>query len=398
MNGQDLDTETVRTKLFSLMQRDAAFETKAERALELGRAYLGVENAHLTKIDRKVDYWETIASTDPEEGPFPPGLVLDLQTTYCRRTIDAESSVALHDAPSQGWEDDPAYETHGLHCYLGTPLIVAGDEYGTVCFVSEEPRPEPFSSDEILFVELAGRMLERELRRRHREVELDRRERLISVLTRILRHNLRNDMTLVRAHVERIVHQSDGAVDGSQPLLETIDGLIRLSEKAQELESIITSEFEHREIPLDALVRSRITALENEYPAASITLDETETATIYAMVSLETAVHEVIENAAKHSGESPSVNVSTDATRTAARISVTDDGPGLPEQERRVLQEGGESPLVHGSGIGLWTAHWIVTGHDGTIETSVSDEGTTVTLTIPRPYGNDEEEPSDSSS
>jgi len=63
---------------------------------------------------------------------------------------------------------------------------------------------------------------------------------------------------------------------------------------------------------------------------------------------------------------------------------VIDNGPGLPDQEQKVLSEGVETPLIHGSGLGLWMVNWIVTTHDGSIDTTVTDEGTTVTVTLPR--------------
>jgi PAS domain S-box-containing protein len=68
-------------------------------------------------------------------------------------------------------------------------------------------------------------------------------------------------------------------------------------------------------------------------------------------------------------------------------IHVIDNGPGLPQQEREVLREGSESPLIHGSGLGLWLTYWIVSNHDGSIQTDVDDEGTRVTVTLPKTSG-----------
>jgi signal transduction histidine kinase len=62
---------------------------------------------------------------------------------------------------------------------------------------------------------------------------------------------------------------------------------------------------------------------------------------------------------------------------------VADDGPGIPEQELAAIRKGTELPLEHGSGLGLWMVHWIVTRHDGTIDIAVSETGTTVSITLP---------------
>lgn len=144
----------VSDSLYEIIRSDNPFEDKARNALELGVEYLGVDNGHLTRIDEKTDHWEAMVSTDPPDGRFPAGLELDLGTTYCRQTMESESPIALHDVPNQGWEDDPAFREHGLHCYHGTKIILDEEVFGTVCFVSTEPRVEPFSDAETMFIEL----------------------------------------------------------------------------------------------------------------------------------------------------------------------------------------------------------------------------------------------------
>lgn len=92
------------------MRQDSEFQSKATEALELGQLYLDVSHAHLTWIDPVIGHWEVVETTDPEDGRFPSGLSLDLGETYCQQTIQDDSAVTLHDAPSQGWDDDPAFD------------------------------------------------------------------------------------------------------------------------------------------------------------------------------------------------------------------------------------------------------------------------------------------------
>lgn len=137
------DIDRILADLYQVMDQDVPFERKATNALEIGKEFLGVDNAHLTTVDPRSDHWRAIASTDPPAGSFPAGLELD--TTYCRRTVTQDTSIRLHDARSQGWADDPAYREHGLPTYHGTALRVNGTQvFGTLCFVSERPRGAPF--------------------------------------------------------------------------------------------------------------------------------------------------------------------------------------------------------------------------------------------------------------
>ncbi|MFP8958296.1 hypothetical protein ACLI4Y_16375 [Natrialbaceae archaeon A-CW3] len=109
-----LTAEEARKELYAVMHRDLDFLVKARRALEIGTAYLGVENGHIARIETATNYWESLKSTDPPDGEYPAGLTVDLGTTYCRRTIQQKSPLALHNVPEQGWENDPAFETHGF--------------------------------------------------------------------------------------------------------------------------------------------------------------------------------------------------------------------------------------------------------------------------------------------
>lgn len=102
MGQANRSADEVRLELYDITRTNGPFREKAERALELGETYLGVDNGHLTRIQPKADLWKAIVSTDSADGRFPPGLVLELQPTYCRRAIDRDSPIALHDAPNQG--------------------------------------------------------------------------------------------------------------------------------------------------------------------------------------------------------------------------------------------------------------------------------------------------------
>lgn len=110
-----------------------------------------------------------------------------------------------------------------------------------------------------------------------------------------------------------------------------------------------------------------------------------ETAVVDSAPRLETAVWELVDNAAKHAGEAPDIEIGIQETETHYELSVRDDGPGLPELERSVLESGEETPLVHGRGLGLWLVYWIVTGVDGTVSVTEPREiGTTIELRLPK--------------
>ena len=380
--------QEARRKLYELIRSDAPFEQKAEEALELGRRYLGVENGHLTRIDRETEHWEALISTDAVDGRFPPGLELDLGETFCRRTITESAPIALHDAPNQGWSDDPAFEAHALHCYHGTTIVIEGKPYGTVCFVAGDPREEAFSNGETMFVELITRLLERELERERHEAELAKQANLATVLNRVLRHNLRNDMAVIRGYTQLMANELPD-VQAGETALDHIDSLIEFSEKARELDRVVAAESEREPTDIVALVREIVEAVGEDYENASVRFDGDDPITVAVLPSFGRAVEELVENACKHGGDSPTVGISIAIVPNAVEIEIADDGPGLADHEREVLRTGAETPLIHGSGLGLWLVHWIVTSHNGSVEAAATESGTTMTISIPRTYGTD---------
>ena len=379
----DHDTAAAaRETLYGIIRSDKPFESKARQALDVGRAFLDADRGYLARVDADAEYWELLAAAGP--GERAPESNLEYEMSYCRQTL-AEGTVALHDAPTQGWADDPAFEAQGLRCYHGTRLVVDGEAYGTVCFVAEAPREE-FSDCESLFAELVARLLERELERRSHETELTRQTNLTTVLNRVLRHNLRNKLSVVRGYTQLLAERTDDSelTTVSGTALDTVDSLIALSEKARKLDRIVGTETTPEPMDLSALVASVAETVDAQYPAATVRVDGEASVTGQVVPSLERALTELVENAAKHGGEAPTVTVRLRTVSNDIEIQVSDDGPGIADHEVAVLESGAETPLIHGSGLGLWLAHWIVTGHGGSIETTTAETGTTMTIRLPR--------------
>ncbi|WP_253739040.1 PAS domain S-box protein [Halohasta salina] len=395
MSDTQLTATTVRTRLNEIVRRETPIQEKVSDVLDLGVAYLGADFGYLAVTDEHTDRWDPVVTTELPEG-VPEHTPRDLSATYCRRTVEGETQVALHDIPAQGETDDPGYQSFGCHCYLGTPVVVDDAQYGTVCFVAEEPRTEPFDDAELLFGDLLARVLGHELECDRKEQQLRNQSNLTTVLNRVLRHNLRNSMTIIRGHAQLAADQLDDDSHCDRVLKE-MDELIELGETARDLESVLDQTAPREPTDIGSLATCVASTVEEATPAVSVTVDAEDEVTTAVRPSFEQALSELIENAAKHAGTRPIVAVSVDRTPTDVVVQVTDDGPGLPKQEREVLEHGAETPLVHGSGLGLWLVHWIATTHGGSVESTVCEDGTTMTLSVPHITGSSAEStPADS--
>jgi|GEM_PF-2145052 len=211
------------------------------------------------------------------------------------------------------------------------------------------------------------------------------RKQQVTVLNRVLRHNIRNGMNVILGNAELLAGRVDDptTVEAVRSIEDAAEDLVELGETAGSLQTAWDGT--DRGV-LDAvrLVERVRTNLRSASSTSGIRIEAPESCPVLADAHLETAVRELCENALRYSGEDASVVVRVDQRTTRTEITVCDRGPGLPEAERAVLRGDDETPLEHGSGLGLWIVNWIVTSLGG--ELTVADReptGTTVTLSLP---------------
>jgi transcriptional regulator with GAF, ATPase, and Fis domain len=74
-----------------------------------------------------------------------------LTETYCDLTLQHNDLVHFKHI-SQTFHGQPIDEAMQAESYIGMPLYVQGQVYGTVCFVRAEPRRRDFSHDDVKFM------------------------------------------------------------------------------------------------------------------------------------------------------------------------------------------------------------------------------------------------------
>ncbi|WP_435359474.1 PAS domain S-box protein [Haloarchaeobius sp. DFWS5] len=222
--------------------------------------------------------------------------------------------------------------------------------------------------------------------------ERKERQKRVEILNRVLRHDLRNGMNIIKGSAQMLGDVVEGttAAGYAESIIERADELIGLAENTRAVERTLDRD-QTATGPVDVCdsVRTSVSRLEQEYPHATVTTDLPEEAEARADDLLRTAIHHVIENALQHNDPddaSAHISVSTDTdSRHSLRVVVADDGPGIPDEERKLITEEQEiTQLRHASGLGLWLVNWVVTQTGGTLSFAENDpHGTVVTLTVP---------------
>ena len=210
--------------------------------------------------------------------------------------------------------------------------------------------------------------------------EASLREERLAVLTRVLRHNFRNDLNVVTGFTGRAIEAVDDPdlVTELERVVDTAERLLRLGETSRKVERLLSQRPSPRPLALAPAVDAGLESLD---PAvrdrATVDVDVPTDLAVSAVAFLPEAITELVDNAIRHNdADDPRVRISAAELPSESWVSlvVADDGPGIPPAERAVLT-GEETPLEHASGLGLWYVNWIVTAGGGSLDIAESKAG-----------------------
>lgn len=214
--------------------------------------------------------------------------------------------------------------------------------------------------------------------------------RELSVLHRIFRHNLRNDITIVAGHAETL----EGEVDRPQledhcdAIQRSCEDLLTCTEKAKLVADLNRNGVETTDVDLAETLDSVANRFDPLPPNVEFDVADPDESVVIAHEYIEFAITEFVENAFVHNDAStPAVSIDVDDAPECVgwiHVCIEDNGPGIPEEELDTL-DAVEQPLRHGSGVGLWVARWIVLQSGGDFRIENTADGCRVTIGLPTP-------------
>jgi signal transduction histidine kinase len=211
------------------------------------------------------------------------------------------------------------------------------------------------------------------------------RKQRLEVLNRVLRHNLRNRVDVIKSNTEAIAAESDD--EHVEAIRNSADELATLGSTARETDRLVSRRPREERGDLSATVR-KLVPEDDGTVTVSLALPE-EASLVTDWVALRQALGTAIENAITH-GET-AVAVTVEELPDGYAISVADDGPGIPESELASLDAETETPLQHSTGLDLWQLEWGITKLGGELSFDTSD-GTTVRMRVPDQSGDDDDD------
>ena len=206
-----------------------------------------------------------------------------------------------------------------------------------------------------------------------------RREQRLEVFNRILRHNLRNQLDVIRSHAEVL---SDRGEDGhAEQIIASVDELAAIGAEARETDRVMSMDEQLRAVSISETVGRTVETVGSDPSGIDLVteIEPTRPVTVNEE-AVEIAVESALENAIEHATSRVTVTVEQGAS--GAVVAITDDGPGIPEEQLVPIETGRETNLQHGRGLGLWQLRWSVDKLNGELSFETA-AGTTVRIRIP---------------
>ncbi len=226
--------------------------------------------------------------------------------------------------------------------------------------------------------------------------ESENRARQLQVVDRVLQHNLRNALTVIRGRASQILTEETGpagsdsgeTAEAASSIVSRADDLLTTSEKARQITDVLSDPPNAGPVDIDTTVEQIVESVSAAFPDATVTATTPdETVVVSATDRIGRAIEELLRNAIDHhDGDHPSVRATVVPDDERVEVRIADDGPGLTGMNRDVLESGqAVDALYHGSGLGLWMVYWVLQQSGGSATVRDADpRGTVVSVSLPR--------------
>ncbi|WP_016951470.1 response regulator [Anabaena sp. PCC 7108] len=178
----------------SLKQLDRINMTDFNNAEELFADYLAAgcqvlrfSAGAVGRIDHKTYSFLAVKSNFDS---LVPGLKIKLSDAYCGQVVEQNETVTFDNVGQiEEMNCHPAYQNFKIESYIGTPIWVDGNIYGTLCFFSTDVRSEKFASHEREIIELMAQSIgkfisanQTEIKRQQAETERKRQQTALQLI------------------------------------------------------------------------------------------------------------------------------------------------------------------------------------------------------------------------
>ena len=178
-----LDEQQRRVHLLYELSASSNLSTKEqlEATLKAGLDNLGLDLGIISQI-RDKEY--KVLHFYPESSGLSQGQIFNLGDTYCSIALMAKDIVAIDEMKSSEFSAHPCYAAFNLESYIGVPIKVNDEPFGTLNFSRSQARDIPYTESDHDFVRLMGQWVSRVLEQERATKKLTQSEEKFRALVR----------------------------------------------------------------------------------------------------------------------------------------------------------------------------------------------------------------------
>jgi len=206
---------------------------------------------------------------------------------------------------------------------------------------------------------------------------LEEQQEALSTLNGILRHQILNDVSAITGRTELLVDRRADVDDAAATVLAHSDHIASIVTRLETISDVLADTSDAEPTAVGTAIEEALAEARSEHPRATFRCGWRGEATVAADHLLQTAIYEVLDNAAEHAGEAPTVHVDVTTTEDAVAVTVADDGPGIAVDPPAAAVEPSErGPESTGDGLGLFLAEIVLERYGGDLAVVSADGGT----------------------
>jgi K+-sensing histidine kinase KdpD len=207
-----------------------------------------------------------------------------------------------------------------------------------------------------------------------------------TVLHRVLRHNLRNDMTVVLCMLDDIEASAEGKnAAKARRASEKVRSVVRLTDSVRQANvSVSDPTMGQSQRNLSALVESRVGDIDTTNPDLTVETDLPEEAFVWVGEEFGLVVDNIVESALSGDREPSTLRVRIQTDPQTVTLTVEDPGEAIPHADISAVTSGTETALEHGLGVELWLVEWLVDANDGDVRFEADDDGQRIVIELDR--------------
>lgn len=403
---EDVQRPGVELLLSALTPNSGDLNADLQRALALATGFFGLTIGIVSRVEG--DSYQVECVHQPEGAGIEIGQTFNLGSTYCAITLQANDVVSIDDMRTSAYSEHPCYEAFRLESYLGAPIRVDGELYGTLNFSSPDARPRRWLETDRDLVRLLALWVEstisrgrlnrrlgdvvrqldqsnRDLRERNEDLDFyaqhashDLQAPLKNILSLMdlfaLEHGIpaqvTEDLGLIRSEVDR--------------MLGMVQGILRFSRSSR-------TELEPAAVDMVASCESVLASLRDELERTGAVVSVGSIPDVAGDPALlEQVMQNLVENAIKYQppGQQPVVTIQGREEGGVVYVDVVDNGIGLDEASAELvfkpLGRLHQDDAYEGNGLGLSICRKIARRHGGELSfRSSPGAGATFTISLP---------------